>query len=217
MTRVSILLVFTVSVFVRVSSLKATVVPVMQRSLGFLVTFLLSASLALAQKAGPSREPDVPYIPTTEIAVKAMLELAAVKSSDIVYDLGCGDGRIVIAAAKRYGARGVGIDIDPARIREAKKNASRAGVKSRVEFREQDLFQANFREATVVTLFLLPAVNKRLIPQLEALKPGTRIVSNTFEIGDWKPVREIVVKDDPDDDYYFGSRRLLLWIVPERK
>ncbi len=189
----------------------------MQSSLGFFPTVLLSASLALAQEAGRTRELDVPYIPTTETAVKAMLELAEVKSSDIVYDLGCGDGRIVIAAAKRYGARGVGIEIDPVRVREAKKNARQAGVESRVEFREQDLFQANFRQATVVTLFLLPAINQRLFPQLQDLKPGTRIVSNTFEIGNWKPVREIVVKDDPDDDYYFGSRRLLLWIVPERK
>jgi SAM-dependent methyltransferase len=189
----------------------------MRRSFGFFLTVLLNASLALAQKAGPTRAPDVPYIPTTETAVKAMLELAKVKRSDIVYDLGCGDGRIVIAAAKRYGARGVGIDIDPVLIREAKKNARQAGVEKRVEFREQDLFLANFRGATVVTLFLLPAINKRLLPQLQALKPGTRIVSNTFEISDWKPVREIVVKDDPDDDYYFGSHRLFLWIVPERK
>jgi SAM-dependent methyltransferase len=187
------------------------------RPLSVLAVVFLTASLAVAQKAGPSREPDVPYIPTTETAVKAMLELAAVKSSDIVYDLGCGDGRIVIAAAKSYGARGVGIDIDPALIREAKQNARQAGVERRVAFREQDLFLTNFREATVVTLFLLPAVNKRLLPQLEALKPGTRIVSNTFEIGDWKPVREIVVKDDPADNYYFGSHRLFLWIVPERK
>jgi len=189
----------------------------MQRCFSFFLTVLLGAPPAVAQKAGPSREPDVPYIPTTETAVRAMLELANVKSSDIVYDLGCGDGRIVIAAAKSYGARGVGIDIDPARIREARKYARQAGVESRVEFREQDLFQANFREATVVTLFLLPAINQRLLPQLQALKPGTRIVSNTFAIGGWKPVREIVVKDDPADDYYFGSHRLLLWIVPERK
>ena len=189
----------------------------MRRSFGFLIATLLSASLALAQKAGPSHKPDVPYIPTTETAVRAMLELAEVNSSDIVYDLGCGDGRIVIAAAKSYRARGVGIDIDPVRIREAKKNARQAGVENRVEFREQDLFRANFRKATVVTLFLLPAVNQRLLPQLQALKPGTRIVSNTFEIAGWKPVREIVVNDDLNDDYYFGSRRLLLWIVPERK
>jgi len=185
-------------------------------SFGFVVT-LLFASLVLAQKVVRSRTPDVPYIPTTVTAVKAMLELADVKRSDIVYDLGCGDGRIVIAAAKRYGARGVGIDIDPVLVREAKGNARQAGVEKLVEFREQDLFQANFREATVVTLFLLPAINKRLLSQLEALKPGTRIVSNTFEIGEWKPVREIVVEDDPNDDYYFGSHRLFLWIVPERK
>jgi ribosomal protein L11 methylase PrmA len=189
----------------------------MRTSFGFVVAAVLSVSLAFAQKAGSSRKPDVPYIPTTETAVKAMLELAGVKRSDIVYDLGCGDGRIVIAAAKSYGARGVGIDIDPVLVREAKKNARRAGVERRVEFREQDLFRANFRDATVVTLFLLPAINKRLLPQLEALKPGTRIVSNTFEIGDWKPAREIIVKDDPDDDYYFGSHRLFLWIVPQRK
>ncbi len=182
----------------------------MRRLFGFLLTTFLGGSLALAQPGGPSRKPDVPYVPTTETVVKAMLELAQVKSSDVVYDLGCGDGRIVIAAAESYGARGVGLDIDPVRIREAKKNAEQAGVEGRVEFREQDLFQANYREATVVTLFLLPSINKRLLPQLQALKPGTRIISNTFEIGDWKPVREIVVKEDADDDYYFGSSRLLL-------
>jgi ribosomal protein L11 methylase PrmA len=146
-----------------------------------------------------------------------MLELAKVRRTDVVYDLGCGDGRIVITAAKNYGARGVGIDIDPVRIREAKKNARQAGVEKLVEFREQDLFQADFRAATVVTVFLLPAINRRLRPQLEALKPGTRIVSNTFEIGDWKPAQELVVKNDANDDYYFGSRRLLLWIVPGHK
>src|SRR5690242_4522703 len=187
---------------------------IMLRFSAFFIMALLSASPALSQQNGPSRKPDVPYVPTTETAVKAMLELAKVKSSDVVYDLGCGDGRIVIAAAKSYGARGVGIDIDPVRIREARKHANQVGVENRVEFREQDLFRANFSEATVVTLFLLPSINKRLLPQLQALKPGTRIVSNTFEIGDWKPAREIVVKDDAADDYYFGSKRLLLWIVP---
>jgi SAM-dependent methyltransferase len=189
----------------------------MPSSSGFLVSVLMTASVVFSQQPGPSRKLDVPYVPTTETAVKAMLELAQVKSSDVVYDLGCGDGRIIIAAAKGLGARGVGIDIDPARIREAKEKARQAGVANKVEFREQDLFKSDFREATVVTLFLLPAINKRLLPQLQALKPGTRIVSNTFEIGDWKPVREIVVKEDPNDYYYFGSIRLLLWIVPEHK
>ncbi len=191
--------------------------PIMRRSFGLLPAALLAAAFALAQNAGPAREPDVPYVPTTETAVKAMLQLAKVRSSDVVYDLGCGDGRIVIAAAKDYGARGVGIDIDPERIREAKEKARRAGVENRVEFREQDLFRSDFHEATVVTLFLLPAINKRLRPQLEALKPGTRIISNTFEIGDWKPAREVIVKEDAGDAYYFGSRRLFLWIVPKRK
>jgi ribosomal protein L11 methylase PrmA len=127
--------------------------------------------------ASPSREPDVPYIPTTETAVKAMLDLAGVKRSDIVYDLGCGDGRIVIAAAKRYGARGVGIDIDPALVREAKKNARQAGVEKRVEFREQDLFLANFRDATVVTLFLLPAIF------LIVLGPSVQRICHMFSPG----------------------------------
>jgi SAM-dependent methyltransferase len=185
-------------------------------SSGFLIPVLLSAPFAFAQSANTSHL-DVPYVPTTATAVKAMLKLAGVKHSDLIYDLGCGDGRIVIAAAKNFGARGVGIDIDPVRIREAKENARLAGVENRVEFREQDLFQADFREATIVTLFLLPALNKRLRPQLETLKPGTRIVSNTFEIGDWKPARELTAKSDPDDEFYFGSQRLLLWVVPKRK
>ena len=184
---------------------------------GFFLTALLGVCLGHAQNPSTSRKPDVPYVPTTETAVKAMLRLARVKRTDVVYDLGCGDGRIVIAAAKNYGARGVGIDIDPARIREAKENARRAGVEDRVEFREQDLFQSDFHEATVVTLFLLPAINKRLRPQLESLKAGTRIVSNTFEIGDWKPVRKLRVKSDAHDDYYFGSRGLFLWVVPAHK
>lgn len=177
----------------------------------------LAAFPMLAQETEPSRKPDVPYVPTTDTAVKAMLRLAKVGSSDVVYDLGCGDGRIVVAAAKNHGARGVGIDIDAQLIREARENARRAGVAGRVEFREQDLFKSDFRDATVVALFLLPALNRRLRPQLEALKPGTRIISNTFEIAGWKPAREMVVKDDPGDAYYFGSRRLFLWIVPKRK
>lgn len=182
-----------------------------------IIAALLAAFPALAQETEPFRKPDVPYVPTTDTAVKAMLRLAKVRSSDVVYDLGCGDGRIVIAAAKNHGARGVGIDIDPRLIREARENARRAGVAGRVEFREQDLFQSDFRDATVVALFLLPALNQRLRPQLEALKPGTRVISNTFEIAGWKPAKTMVVKDDADDTYYFGSRRIYLWIVPKRK
>jgi ribosomal protein L11 methylase PrmA len=136
-----------------------------------------------------------------------------VKPTDTVYDLGCGDGRIVIAAAKNFGARAVGIDIDPVRIREANENAKKAGVERRVKFIEQDLFKADFHEATVVTLFLLPQVNLQLKPKLlKDLKPGTRIVSNTFDMGDWKPEKEFTVGDSGDDDTFL-SKRLFLWTV----
>ena len=175
----------------------------------------LYASFAAGQAAQPKL--DVPYLPTTDEAVKAMLTLAGVKKSDVVYDLGCGDGRIVIAAAKEVGARGVGIDIDPQRIAEANANAKKAGMEKRVRFEEKDLFQADIHEASVVTLFLLSSVNLKLRPKLLAdLKPGTRIVSNTFDMGDWQPARELNLGDSDSDDNYF-SRKLFLWIVPERK
>lgn len=168
-----------------------------------------------AQTPQPRRAPDVPYVPTTEEAVQEMLKLGGVKKTDVVYDLGCGDGRIVIAAAKTYGARGVGIDINPVRIAEAKENAKKAGVENLVRFEENDLFEADFHEATVVTLFLLPAVNLKLRPKLlEELKPGTRIVSNTFDMGDWKAEKEATV-GDPDEQSYL-SHRLYLWTVPPR-
>jgi precorrin-6B methylase 2 len=177
---------------------------------------VLFTSLAAAQSSQLKRVPDVPYVPTTEEAVKVMLKLAGVKQSDIVYDLGCGDGRIVIAAAKEYGAHGVGIDINPERIKEANENAKKAGVENLVRFEENDLFKTNIHEATVVTLFLLRSVNLKLRPKLlRDLKPGTRIVSNTFDMGDWKPVKEESLGDSGDDDTL--SHQFFLWIVPERK
>ena len=182
-----------------------------------LAATIFISSLACAQNAKPKREPDVPYVPTTEPAVDAMLKLAEVKKSDIVYDLGCGDGRIVIAAAKKYGARGVGIDINPQRIAEANANLKKAGVENLVRFEENDLFLADFHEATVVTLFLLPNINLKLKPKLlEQLKPGTRVVSNTFDMGDWKAVKEFSVEDDPNDEDTGLSKRLYLWIIPEK-
>ena len=182
----------------------------------YLVVALLSVAAVAAQSAKPKREPDVPYVPTTEAAVQEMLKLAGVTKSDIVYDLGCGDGRIVIAAAKNFGARGVGIDINPVRISEAKQNAKAAGVENLVRFEENDLFQADIREATVVTLFLLPHINLKLRPKLlQDLKAGTRIVSNTFDMDDWKPEKESTV-GDADGDEESLSRKLYLWIVPPR-
>ena len=155
----------------------------------------------------PSPGLDVPFVPTPSDAVAAMLRLAGVTKRDIVYDLGSGDGRIVIAAARRYGARAVGIDIDPRRIDEANERARAAGVAGRVRFVNQDLFDADIREATVVTLYLLPRVNQRLRPKLLAeLQPGTRVVSHGFDMGDWAPERTVEV----------GSTTLYLWIVPPR-
>jgi SAM-dependent methyltransferase len=183
-----------------------------------LVVATLSVGAAAAQSPQPKREPDVPYVPTTEEAVQAMLKLADVKKTDVVYDLGCGDGRIVVAAAKNFGAHAVGIDINPVRIAEAKANAKKAGVENLVRFEENDLFEADFHQATVVTLFLLPNINLKLLPKLlEQLKPGTRVVSNTFDMGDWKPEKEATVGDANEDSYSYLSKKLFLWIIPERK
>ena len=177
---------------------------------------VLSVSLAAPQNER-KRQFDVPYVPITAEAVQAMLKLADVKSTDIVYDLGCGDGRIVIAAAKTYGARGVGIDIDPDRIREAKENAKKAGVENLVRFEENDLFQSDFREATVVTLFLLPSVNLKLRPKLlNELRPGTRVVSNTFDMGDWRPEKEQSLPGADDDEAAYLSHKFFLWTIPQR-
>ena len=180
-----------------------------------LVLAMFSVATAAAQNSPPRREPDVPFVPTTDEAVQAMLKLADVKKTDVVYDLGCGDGRIVIAAAKSYGAHAIGIDINSVRIAEARENAKIAGVENLVRFEENDLFQADIHEASVVTLFLLSSVNLKLRPKLlEDLKPGTRIVSNTFDMGDWKADKEVTIGNQ--DEEGFLSRRLYLWIVPQR-
>jgi SAM-dependent methyltransferase len=151
---------------------------------------------------------DVPYVPTPEPVVAEMLKLAAVTKEDVVYDLGCGDGRIVITAAQKYGARGVGVDIDPQRIKESNENAQKAGVTDRVKFLQQDLFTVDLKDATVVTLYLLPEVNLRLRPRLLAeLRPGTRVVSHAFDMGDWKPEKTVKV----------DGRTVYFWTIPARK
>ena len=148
---------------------------------------------------------DVPYVPTPQEVVDEMLKVAEVKKGDVLYDLGCGDGRIVITAAQKYGVRGVGIDIDPQRIKESNENAQKAGVTNRVKFLQQNLFEADLREATVVTLYLLPEINLKLLPKLlRELKPGSRIVSHAFDMGDWKPEKTTDVDGQP---IYF-------WVVP---
>lgn len=153
----------------------------------------------------PAQARDVPYVPTPEEVVRGMLELAQVGPDDLVYDLGSGDGRIVIMAAKEFGARGVGVDIDQQRIAEANENARAAGVADKVKFIRADLFEVDLRPATVVTLYLLPEVNLRLRPKLlRELRPGTPVVSHRFDMGDWPPEVERTI----------GGRPVYLWHIP---
>ena len=180
-------------------------------------TFLRVAALLLLgflpvaeaqQVREATRSPDVIFVPTPQEVVDEMLRMADVRKGDVLYDLGSGDGRIPVTAAKKYGVRAVGIDIDPARIREAQENARRNGVSSLVKFRNEDLFKADFREATVVTLYLLPDLNVKLRPRLwSELKPGTRVVSHQFEMGDWKPQKTVEL----------NGRTIYFWTIPERK
>jgi SAM-dependent methyltransferase len=162
--------------------------------------------------AGASVKLDVPYVPTPEAVVERMLRMARVGKGDLVYDLGCGDGRIVITAARRYGARGVGYDLNPQRISESNANAQKAGVTDRVRFVQGDLFQADLSGATVVTLYLLPDVNLKLRPKLFAeLKPGTRVVSHNYGMGDWEP-KEVAEVEVGGSTHYIYS-----WVVPEKR
>jgi len=175
--------------------------------LNLLAFLVMLSSISVAQNLPQEKELDVPYVASKPEVVKAMLTIANIDSTDIIYDLGCGDGRIVITAAKEYGASGVGVDIDPNRIQEANENAERENVTDKVKFIEQDLFDVDFSSASVVTLYLLPYVNLKLRPKLlEQLKPGTRVVSNEFDMGDWKPEKEIKV----------GESTIYFWVIPEK-
>lgn len=161
-------------------------------------------ALQLAQAAAPARTPDVIFVPTPQQVVDEMLKIANVKKGDVLYDLGSGDGRIPITAAKRYGIRATGIDIDPQRIAEANENAKKEGVTDLVTFKNTDLFTTDFSDATVITLYLLPRLNVKLRPKLlNELKNGTRIVSHAFDMGDWQPEKHVKV----------DGRDVYLWIV----
>ena len=154
---------------------------------------------------------DVPYVPTPEVVVERMLRTAKVGEGDVVYDLGCGDGRIVITAAQKYGARGVGYDLNPQRINESNANARKAGVTDRVRFVQGDLFKADLSEASVVMLYLLPDVNMKLRPKLlSELKPGTRVVSHNYGMGDWDPLEIQEVEVGSETHYIFN------WVIPPK-
>jgi 16S rRNA G966 N2-methylase RsmD len=157
-------------------------------SLAALIVLAFLTAPTAAQQAGTLRQPDVIFVPTPQEVVDAMLQMANVTAKDLVYDLGSGDGRIPITAAQKFGARAVGIDIDPQRIKEANENLAKANVGDKVKFLNQDLFQTDLGQASVITLYLLPSLNVKLMPKLKQLKPGTRIVSHSFDMGsDWPP------------------------------
>lgn len=179
----------------------------LKTTMALVAAALLGASNGSGQvQTGPRL---APYVPTPQEVVERMLELADVTKSDVVYDLGSGDGRIVITAAKKHGARGVGIDIDPDRVEEARANAKREGVSALVEFRQGDALQADVSPATVVTLYLLTWANMELRPRLQAqLRPGARIVSHQFAMGDWVPD-----KTETFTDAVGASRQLYLWRI----
>jgi hypothetical protein len=175
------------------------------------LALILAAVVTATAQTPTAKTPDVPYVPTHETVVAEMLKVAKVKKDDVLYDLGSGDGRIVITAAKKFGTRGTGIELVPSLVREARDNAEKAGVSKLAKFIEGDIFEANISDATVVTLYLLPAVNMKLRPKLLALRPGTRIVSHNYDMGDWKP--EKTIKLNLDD----GEHTVFYWVVPARK
>jgi predicted RNA methylase len=181
-----------------------------------------SLSLAAEKKtapAKPTKSPDVVYVPTPQAVVDKMLELAEVKAGDVVYDLGCGDGRIVVTAAKKYGVKAIGYDIDPQRVKEARENVQKNGVEHLVRIEEADIFTLDLRGASVITLYLLPTLNVRLMPQLAQLKPGSRIVSHNFDMRGAKPVlvqHVNVTAGESNNTSYDedGDHTVYKWVVP---
>ena len=169
---------------------------------------------AVEPKKAPAREPDVIYVPTPQKVIDRMLEMAEVKPGDVVYDLGCGDGRIVVTAAKKYGVKAVGIDINPQRVKESLENVKTNHVEQLVTIKEADIFTLDLREASVITLYLLPSLNVKLMPQLAKMKPGTRIVSHDFDMSGAKPVQVEKVSEAVDNYHEDGEHTLYKWIIP---
>ena len=178
-------------------------------ALATLLTAVALIAPTVAQQAGTLRTPDVIFVPTPPEVVDAMLKMANVTAKDVVYDLGSGNGIIVVTAAEKYGARAVGIDIDPQRVKEANERVQKAGVEDKVTILNEDLFETDISAATVVTLYLLPSLNQKLIPKLnKELKPGTRIVSQSFDMGDDYP---------PEKTQDVNGRSVYMWTIPMKK
>ncbi|MGE0758813.1 MAG: methyltransferase domain-containing protein [Pirellulaceae bacterium] len=175
----------------------------------------LSVVSAHAQEAATKkrRSPDVVFVPTPHDVVAKMLDMAKVSKTDVVYDLGCGDGRIVVTAAKQLGARGIGFDINPVRVKESLENVRKNGVEKLVQIKEDDIFTLDLSQASVVTLYLLPSLNVKLIPQLEKLKPGSRIVSHDFDMEGVKPDQVVTIVSKEDD----VEHQIYLWTTPLKK
>ena len=177
---------------------------------------VLGAALALGASAAGAIELSVPYVPTPQEVVERMLEIAKVGPQDYLIDLGSGDGRIVVTAAKKFGTRGFGVDLNPARIKESTENALEAGVSERVAFYQRDLFNTELKDATVITMYLLPRVNLELRPKLLELKPGTRLVSHDFSMDDWKPDTFVEMETQEKYGNTGGKSSIYFWIVPAR-
>jgi ubiquinone/menaquinone biosynthesis C-methylase UbiE len=174
---------------------------------GSTLSGMLLAAVLVSSALG--RKPDVGFVPTPPSAVERMVEMAEIRPGDLVYDLGCGDGRIVIAAAKQQKIKAVGVDIDPERVAESRENVRTAGLESSVEIRQADVFDLDLSEADVVFLYLTPRLNARLMPQLRKLKPGARIISYEFDMGNAKPVEVVREKFDQ-----YGEQKIYKWVVP---
>ena len=175
---------------------------------------LCSSDAGQEQQKVKKTQPDVIFVPTPQEAVEKMLELAEVRKDDVVYDLGCGDGRIVVTAAKKYGCKAVGFDVDPQRIKESQENVDKNGVRHLVSIQHEDIFTLDLSKASVITLFLLPSLNVRLIPQLEKLKPGSRIVSYRFDMEGVKPEKVIQISSG---DQEIDSYTIYLWRTPLKR
>ena len=179
-----------------------------------LLGLLLTGHVATTVQADDKKKtPDVVYVPTPNDIVAKMLKVAKVKKGDVVYDLGCGDGRIVVTAAKKFGCKGIGFDIDPDRLRESNANVKKAGVEKLVQIMDKDIFKVDLSKASVITLYLLPSLNRKLVPQFNKMKPGSRVVSHEYGIRGYKPDKVLHIKSREDN----AEHTIYLWTVPLKK